>query len=205
LPIAANTILDLFNDFIVTSQIIHTLINNGKEDLPNMMILDAGCGNGRMLRKMCELGARPINCDGIDLSHDVVEYARLNSPEGIYYFDGDIKNMPFNDAKYDIIFNFGVLIHILDDDYIREIAKEFYRVLKPGGLVFITVANEGVTWNDKPIKNMTRNFKMDDIKEMFNMFQCLGIHNAYSDRYAAEDKDTVLSYSHILRAFEMDA
>jgi len=204
LPISANSILDLFNDFLVMSQVIYSLIDNDKEDLPNMKILDAGCGNGRMLRKMCELGARPFNCTGIDLSHDIVEYARLNSPEGIYYYSGDIKNMPFDNDEYDIILNMGVLIHILDNNYIKEIAKEFYRVLKPGGLIFITVANEGTTWKDEKIQSMTRSFSMDKIKELFDMFECLGIYNAYSDRYQGE-YNVSLEYSHILKAFEIGA
>jgi len=200
-PINNNTILDLFNDFILTSQIVNSMIANGKEDIPNLTILDAGCGNGRMLRKMCELGAGPPNCCGIDLSRDVIDFAELNSPSRIVYDIGDIKTTPYSDNKFDVIFSLGVLIHIKDNDYIREIAKEFYRVLKPGGLIFITVARDGTQWPEA-IKDITRNFSENELLGLFNGFECLGIYDAYSDNYIMKEGGKV-SLSQIMRAIEV--
>jgi 2-polyprenyl-3-methyl-5-hydroxy-6-metoxy-1,4-benzoquinol methylase len=202
-PINHNTILDLFNDFMLMSQIVHSMITNGKEDLPNLKILDAGCGNGRMLRKICELGAEPSNCYGMDLSRDVIEYAEENSPTLITYTVGDIKTPYYNNNGFDIIFNLGVLIHIKDNDYIREIAKEFHRVLKPGGLVFITVAREGSSWGEK-VQAITRNFTEGEILGLFDIFQCLGVHDTYSNHYATADHRS-LALSQIMRAYEIGA
>jgi 2-polyprenyl-3-methyl-5-hydroxy-6-metoxy-1,4-benzoquinol methylase len=202
-PINNNTILDLFNDFMLTSQIVHSMISNGKEDLPNLKILDAGCGNGRMLRKMCELGAESSNCRGIDLSREVIDYAKENSPPGTIYSVGDIKNTKRYDNEFDIIFNLGVLIHIKDNDYIREIAKEFHRVLKPGGLVFITVAREGSQWSEK-VQAITRNFAEGEIVGLFDMFECLGVYDTYSNHYATADHRN-LTLSQVMRAYELGA
>ena len=202
-PINHSTILDLFNDFMLTSQIVHSMIINGKEDLPNMKILDSGCGNGRMLRKMCELGASPINCYGIDLSKDVIEFAKENSPSGIIYNTCDIKNTYCCNESFDIIFNLGVLIHILDNNYIKEIAAEFHRVLKPGGLIFITIAKDGSEWSEK-VQAITRNFTEDEIMNLFDVFHCLGIYNAYSNHYSAKEQDNI-TLSQVMRAFEIGA
>ena len=196
-----NSILDLFNDFLLTSQIVNSMQKNGKEDLPNLKILDAGCGNGRILRKMCELGAKPYHCYGVDLSKDVITYAGENSPSGIVYNIGDIKYFPSSDNRFDIIFNLGVLIHILDNNYIKEIATEFHRVLKPGGLIFITVARDGTQWPET-IRDITRNFSEDELLGLFNEFECIGIHDAYSDNYIMEEGGKI-TFSQIMRAIEV--
>ncbi|MDD5703773.1 MAG: class I SAM-dependent methyltransferase [Dehalococcoidales bacterium] len=202
-PINHNTILDLFNDFMLMSQIVHSMINNGKKDLPSLKILDAGCGNGRMLRKFCELGAEPTNCFGIDLSKDIIKYAHKNSSFGIAYHAGDIKDTPYCGNTFDIIFNLGVLIHIKDNDYIKEIAKEFHRVLKPGGLVFITVAREGSSWGER-VQAITRNFTEGELLDLFDMFQCLGVYDTYSSHYSTVDHRNV-TLSQIMRAYEVGA
>jgi len=198
-----NTIIDLFNEFMLMSQVTHSMFNNNKENLPSLRILDAGCGNGRMLRKICELGAEQTNCYGIDLSKDIINYAEENSPTGITYSSGDIKTMSYNDNAFDIIFNLGVLIHIKDNNYIKEIAKEFYRVLKPGGLVFITVAKDGSEWGEK-IKDITRNFSEHELLDLFNMFQCFGIYNAYSNYYSTKEQGNI-TLSQVMKAFETGA
>lgn len=200
-PISDSTILDLFNDFMLMSQIVCSMLNNGKEDLPNLKILDAGCGNGRMLRKFCELGAEPVNCRGIDLSTDVIWYARANSVDDITYNIGDIKDMPYCNNRFDIILNLGVLIHIKDNDYIREIAKEFHRVLKPGGLVFITIAREGSSWGEK-VQAITRNFTEGELLDLFEIFKCLGVYDTYSNHYTTVDHRN-LTLSQIMRAYEL--
>lgn len=202
-PIDDNTILDLFNDFMLTSQIIQSMIANGKENLPNLQILDAGCGNGRILRKLCELGAEPVNCYGMDLSRDIIEYAKENSPPGITYQVRDIKDIFSCDNNLDIIFNLGVLIHIKNNDYIKEIAKEFHRVLKPGGLVFITVARDGSKWNEK-VQAITRNFTEDELLNLFDIFQCHSVHNAYSDHYSTKEQGNI-TLSQVMKAFEIGA
>lgn len=198
-----STILDLFNDFMVVSQIIYVLVNNGKEDLPNMKILDAGCGNGRMLRKMCELGAEPENCYGMDLSGDVIDYARENTTSKMCYnWDvGDIKDTRFLDNTFDVIFNLGVLIHIKDNDYIKDIAKEFYRVLKPGGLAFVIVSNETTQWSDTMLE-ITRNFTEAELLGLFDIFQCIGISPAYSSYYFKEQGSVRISK--VMEAFETE-
>ena len=202
-PINNYDIIGLFNDFMLMRQIVYFICTNDKNDLPNLKILDAGCGNGRMLRKMCELGAQPSNCYGIDLSRDVIDYAKRNSPPGIAYDTGDIKGTPFKDNEFDFIFNMGVLIHIKDNDYIREIAKEFYRVLKPCGLAFITVSGENVQWNGQ-MQNITRNFNFaeNELLNIFDIFQCVGVNNVYSDNYST-NRNVILSL--VMREIETGA
>jgi len=179
------------------------MILHGKEDLPNLKILDAGCGNGRMIRKICDLGAEPYNCSGIDLSEKIIKFAKISSPYGAEFSVGDIKNTQYFKNMFDIIFNLGVLIHIKDNDYIKDIAKEFHRILKPNGLVFITYAKEGSEWGEK-IQDITRNFAENEILGLFDMFECVGIYDAYSNYYTAKDQGNI-TLSQVMKAFELGA
>ena len=49
---------------------------------------------------------------------------------------GDLRAMPFCDSKFDSILNNQVLEHVDDID---KVFSEFYRVLKPGGFLCVTI------------------------------------------------------------------
>lgn len=190
---------DLLNDFSFICALLYYLVDHNKANMKDLKILDSGCGNGRMLRKLCELGAVRDNCYGVDINQDIIDYAIDNSPRSIHYEVGDIAETKFPDDYFDLVLNLGVLIHILDDNYVAKIARELHRIIKPGGLIFITFTPEGVIWG-KDICDITRNFDITNLVKTFGDFQYLGAHNIYSDIYRGYNY-----LSDILKALENNA
>lgn len=179
-PIKPDLYFTLLSDFMKWSCIFGSLFSTGHADLPNYKILDAGCGNGNALRTVIEFGAKPTNCYGIDISSKAIEYARENSPAGLTYDTGLIHDIPHENETFDLIFCFGVLIHILDDDYIRKIASEFKRLIKKTGMVCVIVSNEKVIWGS-PISHITRNFDFskNELANIFNELDCIAAIPCY--------------------------
>ena len=110
----------------------------GKGDL----ILDAGCGEGRHTFALARLGCRVI---GLDCDHTPVAKAqyviRVLRKQGekigpVLFTQADNLVLPFKDHTFDKILCAEVMEHIHDD---RRVVSEFYRVLKPGGAMAVTV------------------------------------------------------------------
>ena len=82
---------------------------------------------------------KPSLLAGIDISPFIVKRAIRNlSPlEGQVEFEiGDMKNIPYQSNSFDFIYSSGSIEHILDP---QEALKEYYRILKPKGIAFVTV------------------------------------------------------------------
>ena len=96
-------------------------------------ILDAGAGIGQDYPKLKELG---YDYTGIDVTSEMVEYARKKHPDG--RFDvGDIYNLPFNDQQFDVVLCHDVLIHIPD---FEKALAELWRVTKKFLVIKISYA-----------------------------------------------------------------
>lgn len=100
--------------------------------------LDLGCGKGRHVITMADLG---IEARGVDLSQVAVDFARqwLASRK----LQGEVKQgsidaIPHNDGAFDFVICHGVLDHMVNDVRRRGL-NEVYRVLKSNGLFFFSV------------------------------------------------------------------
>lgn len=180
-----SAVVDVFNDNILTMLMLQELMKIGKVSMNEYKILDAGCGNGRMLRRFADLGIESENCYGVDVSSKVIDYAKYNSPACMNYEAGDISELDkFDNHMFDIIGCFGVLIHILDDNYINKIANEFDRVLKKDGIVFVTITDNS-KWPEQ-METFTRNIPIETMKHAFRRLNITNCMNAYSDSYNSE-------------------
>ena len=95
-------------------------------DLPRGRdVLEVGCGGGSGLDALAAL-LEPRRLVGIDIDRDAL--ARVRAPAEV--FAADVRALPFPDAAFDLVFDFGTLWHIARAaDALVEIA----RVLRPGG------------------------------------------------------------------------
>ena len=124
----------------------------------NMRILDLPCGRGfylNMLRYVCE--ARLV---GADLNGEVIQMARRNLARlnGISLQHADIAAMPYRAGSFDAVIMSEVLEHVPDD---AAALREAMRVLRPGGVVAITVPNANYPfWWDPVNKTLERLFGM---------------------------------------------
>jgi SAM-dependent methyltransferase len=101
-------------------------------------VLDLGCGNGSNARFFAQQG---YEAHGIDIASAAIELGRAwFASEGL---PGDLRvgscmELPYENAHFDAVVSHGVLDHLTPDDGLKTMA-EVRRVLKPGGLCFLTL------------------------------------------------------------------
>ena len=93
----------------------------------NARILDGGCGLGDWTF---------FSVVGLDLSRQTVEQLHTRFPEA-GFVDGDIRQTDFPDSSFDAYFSWGVFEHF--ESGLQECVREAFRILKPGGQLFVTV------------------------------------------------------------------
>jgi len=109
-------------------------------DVGDWRVLDVGCGHGFY---SLVFALRNAKLDGCDLSASDLDAARQTA-EGIgvdgraTYLVADGAALPLGAELYDIVVCNCVLEHIVDD---HSALAGMYRVLKPGGLLYLTVDN----------------------------------------------------------------
>lgn len=116
------------------------------KDQRKLKLLDIACGTGRFIRFVKQAFPR-LTVTGSDLSAAYLEEARahLKSHRDIEYKIAKAEALPFEDASFDIVTSI-YLFHEVPPPIRREIAKEYARVLKPGGLlVFMDSLQTGDT------------------------------------------------------------
>ncbi len=106
----------------------------------NHLLLDAGCGGGLISIPYCQAGGKAI---AIDIGPGFVEYAReraeiLGVGGRVNFMVGDICDLCLKSEIFDVISCTEVLEHLPKPS--KAIA-EFERVLRPGGILVITVPN----------------------------------------------------------------
>ena len=121
---------------------------------PGVRVLDMGCGGGRHAFSLYKQGADVV---AFDLSYDDLAEVKTmftaidlegQAPAGAkaVTVNGSAYQLPFEDASFDRVIAAEVMEHLPEDD--RAMA-ELFRVLKPGGLIAVTVPRwlpEKVCW-----------------------------------------------------------
>lgn len=104
------------------------------------MILEIGCGNGRISRPLAVDGRVVV---GVDISRgmllEAIETAEA-SPTALYVM-GDAENLPFQDEIFDACVIYGVLHHLASPP---ECIKEVSRVIRAGGELFALENNRSM-------------------------------------------------------------
>lgn len=97
-------------------------------------ILDAGCGTGVPVAKF--LVDRGYSVTGIDFSTSMLNLARQQVPEA-EFLKGDMTKLTFPANSFDGIVSTYAIIHVPKEKH-ATLYKNFYRVLKPGGILFFS-------------------------------------------------------------------
>lgn len=102
---------------------------------PQARVLDYGCGYGRTLADLSQAGFQ--NLVGVDFSEAMLARARaaLPRPE-LVRTDG--RSLPFKNDSFDSVLLFAVLTCIPDGNEQRLLMAEAARVLRPGGLLYLS-------------------------------------------------------------------
>jgi ubiquinone/menaquinone biosynthesis C-methylase UbiE len=145
------------------------------KDQRRMALLDVACGTGRFVRFAKEAFPR-LAVTGGDLSEAYLEEARNHvRPYKVDFKAGQAEALPFADASFDIVTSI-FLFHEVPPPVRRDIAREFARVLKPGGLlVFMDSLQPG---------------DMPEVDAMLEAFPA-NFHEPYYPSYLREDLKAV--------------
>lgn len=143
-------------------------------------VLDVGCGDGYYLHLLSNLGIK-LDLTGTDYDKEGLEKARQNLKKTIPLVQADLmKKLPFKDRTFDKVVMSEVAEHLPND--VKGL-KEVYRVLKPGGIICLTVpdANYPFLWD--PVNWILERFTGRHISQGF----FAGLWNQHIRLYKRED------------------
>lgn len=115
---------------------------------PGFWVLDVGCGNGA--HSLWAAG-RPVRVVGVDYNWGHLQTGRaLSRAQGkanlSFLFGSVEQSLPFPDQCFDRVLLLDVIEHL----YRRvEVLREIRRVLRPGGLLFVSAPNRNTSWKQK--------------------------------------------------------
>ncbi|MBN4926916.1 methyltransferase domain-containing protein [Hoyosella rhizosphaerae] len=104
-------------------------------DCKNLVVLDAGCGEGHLTRGLVALGACHVH--GVDTSEPLLNSARLHpesDPATSTFHHADVADLPLSESSIDLVVS-NRLPHGLTNPERRFV--EFSRVLRPGGRMLL--------------------------------------------------------------------
>ncbi len=123
----------------IKENIIETFkLENKKNPLKNIKILDVGCGGGLLSEPMCRLGA---TVTGIDASNKNINVAKIHSQKDnlkINYFCSSPEKFKIND-KFDVILNMEIVEHVED---VNLFLSSCNKLLKKNGIMFVATLNK---------------------------------------------------------------
>jgi SAM-dependent methyltransferase len=106
-------------------------------------ILDAGCGTGGFIRRL-KASHPKWQWTAVDLSTIACALARERVGDGVRVIEGSVTKLPLPDASCDAVTSLDVIYHVDDD---AAALREFFRVLRPGGLVVVNVPAYRWLWS----------------------------------------------------------
>ena len=109
------------------SDVIHEHVRAGD------VMLDAGCGSGRVFQYRFEAHERPRLIAGVDLTEELRGNRNVDAAAR-----ADLGRLPFRDASFDIAISSHVAEHLTQPE---RVFGELSRVLKPGGWLLVLTPN----------------------------------------------------------------
>ena len=107
-------------------------------------VLDAGCGDGRNLHYLLRAG---FDCFAIDEDARAIDRVRRRAEQlaptlpSHHFVVGDLVSLPWDDASMDAVICSAVLHFAKDAAHFGRVLTEMWRVIAPGGLLFVRLAS----------------------------------------------------------------
>ncbi|PJE59440.1 MAG: hypothetical protein COU84_00845 [Candidatus Portnoybacteria bacterium CG10_big_fil_rev_8_21_14_0_10_43_39] len=152
-----------FERYISSDRELGNFFKNSREKI----CLELGCGNGRMTEFLA--GVFKLVW-AIDISSEMIKLAkkRLSRFNNIEYLINSGEEIDLDDNSIDFIFSYAVLQHLPNKKMVKNILKEFYRIIKKNGLIKIQVRGKesyggvfrflkwyyGVSFSGKEVRNI---------------------------------------------------
>lgn len=123
--------------YVGRRRLVKALVQRHAES--RLRILDVGCGTGGTLEALADLGS----VVGADISAEALSFCRQRGHMALAKCR--IEALPFAQGAFDVVVCCDILEHVADDE---AGLREVLRVLRPGGMVVITVPAYRWLWSE---------------------------------------------------------
>ena len=183
-----NSIAKFYRRFIILPSLNRFIMNFFNE---GAQVLHAGCGSGQV-----DAAIRGyVWIKALDISSNALKMYKKENGKNSDILQGTIFHLPLQSGTLDGIYNLGVMEHFNSNE-IDAILKEFYRVLKPNGIVIVFWPPEyGLSvLFFKVLKRVLKLFTGKSYKLHPDEF-CRVQSRSYADYFFVRGNFKVLSYS----------
>ncbi|MFH1426252.1 MAG: class I SAM-dependent methyltransferase [Candidatus Kerfeldbacteria bacterium] len=118
---------------------------------PEELVLDLGCGNGRVADLVNQIKAKYV---GLDVSDKLIAIAREQRP-GNDFRVGNMLRTGFEDQTFDHVLMIASLHHIPSDELRQQALEEAKRITKRHGFIIMT------NWNLRQMRFAVRRWKFN--------------------------------------------
>ena len=125
-------VYDRLNELIPYQELLSDIANE-LEIKDGEIIFEAGSGTGNLAMKIHEKGGQVV---GMDTSETGISLHKKKLPESLVIIGDIVARLPFQDDYFDKVCSNNV-IYTLEKEKRTSVLNEFYRVLKPGGMIVI--------------------------------------------------------------------
>jgi SAM-dependent methyltransferase len=142
--------------------IVEQLLQEFLPSQRDLQILDAGCGTGGAMVYLANFG--PVT--GCDYSPLAIDYCQRRQLSRLT--QAGVEKLPYAAHSFDLVTSFDVLYHQAVTSY-QDALDEFYRVLRPGGHVFLRLpAYDWLRGHHDEVIATARRFTTHDLNIAFN-------------------------------------
>lgn len=155
--------------FHFTQKRVLSLLNEPE----NQRLLDMGCGTGWAVRYLASLPRNSGEFYGVDISSRMIEIAEGNCAghENAHFYRADAAALPFEGDFFDSIVCTSSFHHYFSPSRVLD---EVYRVLKPGGKVYIMdvtadgfIVNMSSRWTRKREREFVKYYSTREYRALF--------------------------------------
>ena len=151
--------------FVARRHLIVSLMETHYARDGKQRILDIGCGTGAMLDNLKPFG----EVVGADFSPEALQFCVTRGVESPLA-RADVRRLPFADGSFDVVTAMDIIEHIDDD---KAASREIFRVLKPGGRLFVTVPAFAALWSEHD--EALHHFRRYTVPHLKDLFQRAGL------------------------------